>query len=46
MSVKDNLIRFVRGSLIFVMGILIGGAAVYNWAGKQRSFREVAQVTP
>lgn len=46
MSVKDNLIRFVRGSLIFVMGIVIGGAAVYNWAGKQRSFREVAQVTP
>ena len=44
MTFRENLIRLVRGSLIFVMGIVIGGAVVYNWAGKQRSFREVGQV--
>ena len=46
MTFRENLVRFVRGTLIFAMGLVIGGAFVYNWAGRQRSFREVTQVTP
>lgn len=46
MTFRETLVRLVRGSLIFVMGLVIGGVVVYNWAGRQRSFQEVVQVTP
>ncbi|QIK80603.1 peptidoglycan DD-metalloendopeptidase family protein [Lysobacter sp. HDW10] len=46
MTIRAQVVRLVRGSLIFIMGLVIGGAGVYHWAGKQRSFREVAMVSP